>query len=133
MYKGSCLCGAVTFSITGTIEDIVMCHCSLCRKAQGSTYATNGVVNEDDFTLKGAGKLIGYESSKGNTKYFCHICGSPIFSRNKNHKNKVRIRLETIESDIQERPIAHVIVSSKANWDHITDELPQYNGHIDQN
>jgi len=64
MYKGSCLCGAVTFEIDGTIEDIVMCHCSLCRKAQGSAYATNGLVDESAFTLHGEDKLTSYESAR---------------------------------------------------------------------
>ena len=40
MYTGGCLCGVVRFEITGGIDDIVYCHCSRCRKAQGSANAT---------------------------------------------------------------------------------------------
>ena len=36
MYKGGCLCGTVCFEIRGAIRNIVYCHCSQCRKAQGS-------------------------------------------------------------------------------------------------
>ena len=130
MYKGSCLCGAVTFEITGAIEGIVMCHCSRCRKAQGSAFATNGLVDENSFSLHGEQNLTGYESAPGNMKYFCSLCGSPILNRSAKRPGKVRIRLGTIESDIVERPGAHIFVSSKANWDCINDDLPQYDGYV---
>lgn len=41
MYKGSCLYGDVNFEIISEIKNIIYCHCSKCRKAQGSTFATN--------------------------------------------------------------------------------------------
>ncbi len=128
-YRGSCLCGTITFEIDGSIEDIVMCHCSQCRKAQGSAYATNGLVDANAFTLHGEEMLTGYESAPGNTKYFCRVCGSPILNRSVKRPDKVRIRLGTVESDISERPKAHIFATSKANWDRITDEIPQYDGY----
>lgn len=82
MYTGGCLCGSVRFAIQGPIRNIVYCHCSRCRKAQGSAFATNGIVRANEFTLlSGAELLTGYESSPGQTKYFCKTCGSPILSR----------------------------------------------------
>ena len=127
MYKGSCLCGEVRFEITGKIENIVYCHCSQCRKAQGSAFATNGNVDAEAFNfISGEGELTGYESTPGQTKYFCKHCGSPIISKSESSPNKVRVRLGTIESDINERPIAHIFVTSKANWEEIAGDLPQY-------
>ena len=130
MYTGGCLCGAVRFEIHGGIRNIVECHCSRCRKAQGSAFAANGIVEAGDFVItRGEDKLTGYESSPGQVKYFCKTCGSPILSRNAAKAGQVRVRLGTIESDIVERPMAHIFVSSKANWDEITDDLPQYDGY----
>lgn len=126
-YKGSCLCGSVRFELTGKIKNIIFCHCSQCRKAQGSAFATNGNVKTKDFIfISGESELTGYESTPGQTKYFCKHCGSPVMSRSSNNPDNVRIRLGTIESDIIERPAAHIFVSSKANWEQITDDLPQY-------
>ena len=130
MYKGSCLCGAVQFEITGVIKNIVHCHCSQCRKAQGSAYATNGIVNAPDFKFQsGEDKLTGYESTPGQTKYFCKICGSPILSKSEIKPEQVRIRLGTVTSEIVERPMAHIFTTSKANWDEITGNLSQYEGY----
>lgn len=127
MYTGVCLCGSVRFEIKGPIRNIVYCHCSQCRKAQGSAFATNGIVKAGDFDiLTGADLLTGYESSPGQTKYFCKICGSPILSKSEARPEQVRVRLGTIDSEIAERPIAHIFSTSKASWENITDDLPQY-------
>lgn len=130
MYTGGCLCGAVRFEITGPIRDIVYCHCSQCRKAQGSAFATNGIVMASDFKLlSGADALAAYESSPGQTKHFCKTCGSPIMSKTVSRPEQVRVRIGTIDSDIAERPIAHIFATSKANWEDITGDLPQHEAY----
>ena len=130
MYEGSCLCGAVQFEIIGKIRNIVHCHCSQCRKAQGTAFATNGNVKTSDLKiLSGEDKLTGYASSPDQTKYFCKVCGSPIISKSKLNPDEVRIRVGAISSDIEERPIAHIFVTSKANWEEITGDVPQYESY----
>lgn len=130
MYTGGCLCGSVRFEIKGPIHNIVCCHCSQCRKAQGSAFATNGMVRTTDFNIiSGADSLTGYESSPGQTKYFCKTCGSPILSKSESKPGHVRVRLGTIDSDIVERPMAHIFATSKASWEEIADDLPQYENH----
>ena len=130
MYKGGCLCGTVRFEINGGIRNIVYCHCSQCRKAQGSAFATNGIVDSADFhILSGEAELTGFESSPGQIKYFCRHCGSPIMSKNVGKPDQIRVRVGTIESGITERPIAHIFVASKANWEEISGDTPQYESY----
>lgn len=52
MYRGSCLCGAVTLELHGSIEAIIHCHCSRCRKSTGSAYATNGFIEKAALVIK---------------------------------------------------------------------------------
>jgi len=127
MYTGGCLCGAVRFEIRGPIRNIVYCHCSQCRKAQGSAFATNGIVESTHFHLiSGQDMLTAYESTPGQFKYFCKVCGSPILSKRPAVPEQVRIRLGSIESNIRERPQAHIFTTSKADWETICGDLPQY-------
>ena len=133
MYHGSCLCGKVKFTITNKINNIIYCHCSMCRKAQGSAFATNGNVALIDFKfLSGENNLTDYSYSENQKKYFCKTCGSPIMSKNTLDPENVRIRLGTIETDIHEHPEAHIFVTSKANWEEISDNLPQYDEYKTQ-
>lgn len=127
MYKGGCYCGAVQFEISSEISNIIHCHCSECRKLQGSSFATNGVVDSVNFSLiKGQNDLTAHKLTDTQTRFFCKHCGSPIKSENTSVPGKVRVRLGTIDSDIKETPQAHIFVASKANWDLICDDVVQY-------
>ncbi|SFV86014.1 Gfa-like protein [hydrothermal vent metagenome] len=127
MYQGECLCGQIQFEITGVIQDIVYCHCSQCRKAQGSAFATNGNVDSADFRfIKGEKLLTKYKNNEKGDKYFCSTCGSPIMAKFHAKPDTIRIRLGIINNDITERPEAHIFATSKANWEKIGDDLPQY-------
>jgi len=129
-YTGSCLCNKVKYEISGAIKNIIYCHCSKCRKAQGSAFATNGNVDEINFKfINGEHALTSYESSPGQTKFFCKYCGSPIISKNNKTPEIIRVRIGSIESDITEKPEAHIFVNSKANWEKINDNLPQYDNY----
>ena len=127
MVTGSCLCGGVQFRIDAPLEPIQVCHCSQCRKAQGTPFATNLPVETKAFTLvQGAELLSEYESSPGKRRLFCRRCGSPIYSRKDTLPGVVRIRAGLINEPIEVKPIAHFHVASKANWWPITDSLPQF-------
>lgn len=127
MYKGSCLCGAVKVEITGSISDIIHCHCSLCRKNSGTAFATNGFISASEFKVLDPDNKVGsYEFKVGKKRHFCTVCASPIFSSNADNPTKLRIRLGLLDSAITERPVSHNFVSSKANWENLDAELPRY-------
>jgi hypothetical protein len=133
MYTGGCLCGKVRYQISAKLEDMVYCHCSLCRKAQGSAFASNANIDKKHFQFTaGEDQLTAYEALPGHHKYFCKHCGSPIISSNVAHPDKFRVRVGTIETDINERPVAHIYASSKANWENICDDLPQFDSYIEE-
>ncbi|WP_206486152.1 GFA family protein [Thalassotalea sp. G2M2-11] len=129
MYKGQCLCGKVHVAITGTINEIIHCHCSLCRKNSGTAYATNGFVKTKDFIIsQGQENLSHFSFKAGRYRHFCQTCGSPIYSSNDDDPNRIRLRLGLLDSEINERPISHNFVSSKASWDDLDADLPRYDG-----
>ena len=47
VHLGGCLCGQIRYQLSGPLADIQLCHCSQCRKAQGSAFAANIPVSED--------------------------------------------------------------------------------------
>ncbi len=127
MYLGKCLCGSVEVKINGPITDIIHCHCSLCRKNSGTAYATNGFINANEFEIvTGKELLTSFSFKPGRNRHFCSKCGSPVYSSNEQAPNRYRIRLGLIDSDIEERPISHNFVTSKANWEELDAELPRY-------
>ncbi len=130
MYQASCLCGGVKLTIKGVISSIIHCHCSLCRKSSGTAYATNGFVEREDVTISDGEELITfYEMKPGKKRHFCRRCASPLFSSNDQDLKRYRLRLGILDSDINERPISHNFVTSKADWDEMDEILPRYEKH----
>lgn len=96
-------------------------------KSPGSAIVTNAPVQEENFKLVSGSDLIGgFESSPGKQRCFCKNCGSPIYSKTNKLPGVVRIRVGTLDGDIDTNPIAHFYVAHKANWFQITDGLPQF-------
>jgi hypothetical protein len=126
MHSGSCLCGAVRYEIRGDIGPGFYCHCSRCRKAGGSAFASNAVVAAEDFVVaEGEAALKTYTGGSGLHRVFCSHCGSPIISRREGVP-QVRVRLGTLDTSLTLGPQAHIYVDSKADWWEIADDLARY-------
>jgi hypothetical protein len=127
MHQGSCLCGRIRFEVAGKLAGIQLCHCSDCRRAQGSAFAANMPVRAADFRLI-AGAPKSYESSPGKERLFCADCGSPIISRTVAAPGMVRVRAGLLAEQVETKAVFHFHVDSKASWLPITDTLPQFPG-----
>jgi hypothetical protein len=129
MLRGSCLCGGVKYQINGQLSGAMNCHCSMCRKAQGSAFRSRASVKSAEFEFVQGEELITfYESSRGNYRGFCRVCGSPILSKFDAHPQYYGLPLGALDDDPGIKPKLHVHVASKAPWFTITDDLPQLPG-----
>jgi len=129
MHTGSCLCGAVRYEVSGELAAIQLCHCSMCRRASGTAFASNMPVRAADFRIvAGEASLKSYESRPGKQRLFCAECGSPIISRSAGDPGMVRIRAGALDEPVDARLAFHFHVASKASWMPITDDLPQHPG-----
>jgi hypothetical protein len=118
LYKGSCLCGKVSFEIEGDFDNFYLCHCSRCRKDTGSAHAAN--LFSSTAKLKW---LSGQEYAKvfnfrgeGHIKSFCSHCGSALPNIQMEGKLLV-VPAGSLDDDIDIRPQGHIYYDSKANWD----------------
>ena len=67
-----------------------------------------------------------YGKGEGAVKAFCSTCGSSLFGGDWPDGPQVSIRMGTFDDDPGIRPQFHTFVDSRAPWDTITDDLPQY-------
>ena len=129
---GGCLCEGVRFEVTGPFLRAGHCHCSRCRKHSGTAVCTQGRVRREHFRLtRGADLVHAYRPEGGGAhKAFCVRCGSSLFGGTWPDGDEVSIRLGAMDGDPGIRPQYHTFVGSRAPWDVITDELPQYPGAL---
>ena len=125
MITGSCLCGEVSYEISGSVGDIVHCHCKSCRKAHGSAFSSVAAVSDSDFNLLGEQFLSSYESSEGKKRYFCSACGSQIYAKKRGTEHII-LRLGSLDDDALSKETSHIWVSQKASWYSIGSDLPEH-------
>jgi hypothetical protein len=127
MYTASCLCGGIQFRIDAELGPIQICHCTQCRKAQGTPFATNVAVAASVFHFtRGAELLTEYESSPGKNRCFCRVCGSPIYSYRKSLPGVFRIRVGLIAEPIAAKPMTQFHVASRCNWWPLDESIAQH-------
>ncbi|ROT98812.1 GFA family protein [Marinobacter sp. R17] len=127
MMTGQCLCGGIQYEYAGRLGPIALCHCSQCRRAQGSAFAANSPVQKVHFRVTRGDELVKeFESRPGKYRAFCRECGSPLYSRVDAIPGILRLRVGTLDGPVNQSPAYHVYVGSKADWYTITDDLPQY-------
>jgi hypothetical protein len=117
----------VRYEADAELGPSLYCHCVQCRKASGSSFATNASVPASSFRFVEGEALVGsFESSPGNFRCFCTRCGSPLVKRWDDGRDEVRIRLGTLDTDPHTKPSAHIFLRSKAPWTVLTDDLPKH-------
>jgi hypothetical protein len=99
----------------------------MCQKAHGSAFRSRAAVKSTEFEFVQGEELITfYESSPGNHRGFCRVCGSPILSKYDFLPNNYGLPLGALDDDPGIQPELHVYVANKAPWYTITDDLPQW-------
>ena len=76
--EGSCVCGAIAYSIEGPFIAFQYCHCSRCRKASGSAHAANLFVKTAQlYWERGEESVQRFElpDAKYWSHCFCPTCG----------------------------------------------------------
>ena len=126
MHHGSCLCGKITYLYEGEITEISMCHCSQCRKAQGSAFAAVCPIDHTKLQINGKEHIKEYASSIGKIRAFCGECGSPLYSQKSDLPDVVRLRIGTLDTLVETNNCYHKFIDSKAEWYKIADGFPQH-------
>jgi hypothetical protein len=126
MIRGSCLCGGIKFEIE-KVRLLNHCHCSICRKHAGSSFATFAHVRPDRFKWISGQELInpGYEWMPGHARSFCSRCGSPAPKLLENY-GAYSVPAGLLDDDPIVRPSMHVYTSSKVPWIELNDNLEKH-------
>ena len=123
MHKGSCLCGAIRFEVTGTLPPPNACHCTQCRKHSGHFEASTDVLRSA-LTIHGEENLSWFHSSEKVRRGFCATCGSTLFWDPVKH-DWTAIAMGAFDTPTATHLAMHIFVAEKGDYYEITDGLPQ--------
>lgn len=123
---GRCSCGAVEFSVPDAFLYAAYCHCSQCRRATGSSFSVFGGIADADFKMiNGHDSMTHTRKSEDTEGYFCSACSTVIYGR-KPQYGIVHVAYGILDDAPSLLPQVHLYTDSKAPWDTISDDLPQY-------
>ena len=124
--KGSCLCGAVSYSVEQLDMPIGHCHCHTCRKAHAAPFTTTAGVDRRHFRwLRGEEILRSFESSPGKQRHFCSRCGTHLVAERANHPHVI-LRVATLDDDPGMTPEMHIWCSHDVPWLRDASGVPSY-------
>ena len=123
--RGGCACGAVVFEVPDEFAYALICHCSKCRRRTGSAFKPFGGipvgavrVTEGEGHLQRFGDGIDHDLS-------CGTCGSLLWSVVRDGE-WAHVAYGTLIDAPSRAPGAHIHTASRAPWETICDDLPQF-------
>lgn len=125
---GQCLCGGIQYEVDKLEPQMGHCHCKMCRKFHGAAFSTYGEAKRENFRwVRGEELLTDFIADNGTKRQFCRKCGSSLTFAVANDTGAfIEFTLGTLDSEINERPDAHIYTDFKADWAAIEGDLPCY-------
>lgn len=120
MRTGRCLCGAVTYELSGDLIATAICHCDHCQRQSGGAFSVNLVAHESQLAING--ELTTYEErgERGDAVYvrrrFCGSCGSPIVSELAMSAGVVAVKAGTLDDRSTVQPTVEVWCVDRQPW-----------------
>jgi len=125
---GGCLCGAVKYEVLGKLYNVIICHCSKCRRIHGHVSA-HASSNREDLRLVEDRGLQWYRSVKDETpnvyRGFCRECGANLFW-DPRCDDQIYISAGTLDQPTGLKTIGHIWLSQAGDYYELTDDLDKY-------
>ncbi len=128
---GSCLCGALHYSVEGEPVRFYHCHCSRCRKATGTGHASNVFVAGGTLQWTGdTDSIASYKlpDAERFARTFCKTCGGPL-PKEIPDMQLVLIPAGTLDTEPNIPPQAHIFQDSKTAWSCSDDVIPCFSAY----
>jgi len=117
---GSCLCGQITYELSGDLLATAVCHCEHCQRQSGGAFSTNLVATIDQLKVTGTLKTYQDRGRTGDAVYvhrrFCGDCGSPIVSELVEPAGVIAVKAGTLDDRSAVEPNVQAWCEDKQPW-----------------
>lgn len=117
---GHCLCGQITYEISGDLIATAVCHCDHCQRQSGAAFSVNLVVHESQMAVSGTLSTFEDRGEHGDAVYvyrnFCGTCGSPIYSSMIEPAGILAVKAGTLDDRSAVLPTVEVWCEHKQPW-----------------
>ncbi len=137
---GQCICGNVSYTVTGEPKRVTICHCNWCQRRTGSAFGVEVVFEEDQISINDESvtryRHISDESGRWLDQHFCSSCGSNIGLTLEAVPGIRSIAAGTFNDpgwlQLEKYPRRHVYTRSARDWSSIPDDVECFEEHFRQ-
>jgi hypothetical protein len=112
---GGCLCGGVRFELEPPLRDVVVCHCSLCRRS-GTLAGAYTAVPREALRLVVQETLTWYVDVNGRRRGFCGGCGATLFWSDEGEET-ISVSAGALDGPTGLVTTRHIYVADAADWE----------------
>ena len=127
-FSGSCICGSISYTITGEPHKFFHCYCMRCRKSSGTGHASNILLKSNTVTWEEGEQLLSSFKVPDAERFrtvFCSKCGSPMPRLAPNMSIAV-IPAGSLDSQLPLPPTDRIFYTSKTDWSCTLDDIPTW-------
>ena len=132
MVSGRCICGAVAFEVRGPLRDVLVCHCSECRRWAGHAWAAAAArVDDLRFTEeRGLRWIESPDSAHDARRGFCGECGSSLFWHAPG-RERISLAAGALDPPTGIRTRGQIWTASAGDYYELDPRLPSYEHEAD--
>jgi hypothetical protein len=130
-HGGHCQCGAVRYRVSGNMRDVVVCHCSQCRRIHGHGPGYSAA-RKPELSIEGEANIAWYRTSDQAQRAFCRNCGSSLFWSRDGAEN-ISVAAGTLAAPTGLKTVRHIFAADKGDYYAIADGVPQDPGSMSGN
>ena len=126
---GSCLCGAIRYTVDVPVSELRASHCIHCQKSSGASGTVNAIVPSSAFKItQGTPRRFDSKADSGRTlyRYFCGDCGSPLYSQRATAPERVVVRAGSFDDSSGMKITANIWTRSARPWSWIDPASEQH-------
>ena len=117
---GRCLCGQISYELSGDVIATAVCHCDHCQRQSGGAFSVNLIAMESQLAV--SGELTTFEDRGENDdavyvyRRFCGSCGSPIYSAMIEPAGLIAVKAGTLDEKSAVAPNVEAWCEQKQPW-----------------
>lgn len=112
--SGGCLCGSVRYAVDGPLRNVLVCHCTMCRRLHTYVGAYTACAPEH-LRIESGDALRWYRSSDIARRGFCGQCGAMLFWQPA-HGRHVSISAGSLDDPAGLRVQEHIFLEEEADF-----------------
>ena len=117
---GRCLCGQISYELSGDLIATAICHCDHCQRQSGGAFSVNLIALEPQLNVSGSLSTFEDRGEHGDAVYvhrrFCGDCGSPIYSALVEPAGVIAVKAGTLDDRSEVTPMVEAWCEQKQPW-----------------